>query len=69
MGDVIAIRGNTHEQLGLLALKALSEGRTQAAIVSLAQAWLDASENREDALPIAKQIIAAGADSSGNGAA
>jgi hypothetical protein len=69
MGDVVAIRGDTHEQLGRLALKALSDGRTGLALQHLAQAWLDASEDREDALPIAKQIIAAGADSSGNGAA
>lgn len=69
MGDLVAIRGDTHEQLGLLALKALSEGRTGLALTHLAQAFLDASEDREDALPIAKQIIALATDSSGNGAA
>lgn len=68
MGELIQIRRD-HATLGRLALEALSEGRTQLAIVHLAQAWLDASENREDALPIAKQIVAVGADSSGNGAA
>lgn len=67
--NVIQFPQRDHWTLGTNALQALLDGRTDIAIAQLTMAWLDSAENREDALPIAKRIIAVGADSSGNGAA
>ena len=58
MSNVVPIR--THEQLGLLALEALSHGRTQLALTHLAQVYLDTAPDRERARPIAEQIKAFG---------
>jgi hypothetical protein len=65
-GTVVPLR-RTHEQLGLLAIEALEQGRTQLALCHLAQVYLDAAPDREAAYPVAERIKAFG-DSNGGAA-